>query len=177
LVAETVERLGGLDVMIANAGVAVDASFLETTEEELNRIIDVNLKGVFFCGQAAARAMIEGGHGGCIINTASTYAEAAAPGSSAYCATKGAVRMLTKVMALELGRQGIRVNAVAPGWIRTGMNPLEDPARNRELEASIPLGRIGTPEDIAGAMWLLASPDARYVNGDMIFVDGGWIVQ
>jgi glucose 1-dehydrogenase len=177
LVEEAVARFGGVDVMVANAGIGRNRPFLEVTEEDLNRILAVNLAGVFWCGQVVARAMIDGGRGGCIVNTASTYAEVCAPGSSAYCASKGGVRMLTKAMALELAPHGIRVTAVAPGWIRTGMNPLADPERNRRLEAAIPLGRIGTPEDVAGAIFLLASPDATYINGDMVFVDGGWIVQ
>jgi NAD(P)-dependent dehydrogenase (short-subunit alcohol dehydrogenase family) len=177
LVSEAVSRFGRVDVMVSNAGIGKNAPFLEVTEDDLDRILAVNLKGVFWCGQVAARAMIDAGHGGCIVNTASTYAEVTAPGSSAYSASKGGVRMLTKSMALELGRYGIRVVAVAPGWIRTGMNPLADPERNRKLEESIPLGRIASGEDVAGAIFALTSHDARYISGDMVLVDGGWIVQ
>jgi glucose 1-dehydrogenase len=177
LVGEAVKRFGQVDVMVSNAGIGRSAPFLEISEDDLERVLAVNLKGVFWCGQVAARAMVDGGRGGCIVNTASTYAEVTAPGSSAYSASKGGVRMLTKSMALELGQYGIRVVAVAPGWIRTGMNPLADPERNRELEASIPLGRIASGEDVAGAIFALASHDARYISGDMVFVVGGWIVQ
>jgi len=176
LVAACLE-LGGIDVMVANAGVSLDRSFLDVTEEELDATLAVNLKGVFFCGQAAARAMRDRGRPGSIVNVASTYGEVTAPDCSAYSASKGGVRMLTKSMALELGQYGIRVNAVAPGFIRTGMNLLDDPERNRALEQAIPLRRIGAPEDIADVVCWLASDGARYVSGETLFVDGGWIVQ
>src|SRR5205823_4220029 len=120
LVGQALEAFGDIDVMIANAGIpGGNYLFLDMPEDDLDRVLAVNLKGVFLCGQAAARAMVAAGHGGSIINTASTYAEVCAPYASAYCASKGGVRMLTKAMALELGPLGIRVNAVAPGWIRT----------------------------------------------------------
>jgi glucose 1-dehydrogenase len=177
LVGEAVERFGQVDVMVANAGIGRNAPFLEVTEDDLERVLAVNLKGVFWCGQLAARAMVHAGNGGVIVNTASTYAEVCAPGTSTYCASKGGVRMLTKTMALELGLYGIRAVAVAPGWIRTGMNPLTDPERVARIEATIPLGRIASGEDVAGAIFALSSADAGYISGDMIFVDGGWIVQ
>lgn len=176
LVAACLE-LGGIEAMVANAGVSLARPFLDVTEEELDATLAVNLKGVFFCGQAAARAMRDRGRPGSIVNVASTYAEVTAPDCSVYSASKGGVRMLTKAMALELGQYGIRVNAVAPGFIRTGMNPLDDSEQNRSLEESIPLRRIGSPEDIADAVCWLASDGARYVSGETLFVDGGWIVQ
>jgi glucose 1-dehydrogenase len=171
------EAFAGLDAMVANAGVALGKSFLDTSESELDAVFAVNLKGAFFCGQAAARAMIAAGRGGRIVNVASTYAEVTAPERAAYSASKGAVRMLTKAMALDLAPHAITVNAVAPGWIRTGMNPLDDPERVRELEGTIPLGRIGTPEDVAGVIQFLLSDAAAYVTGTTTFVDGGWVVQ
>lgn len=177
LVSDTVERFGHVDTMIANAGVVVDRPFLETTPEELENVLGVNLKGVFFCGQAAARSMIAQRRAGQIVNVASVYAEVCSAGVSAYCASKGGVRMLTKVMAVELGPLGIRVNAVGPGPVRTGMNPLDDPEEVAELEGEIPLGRIGAPEDIASAIALLVSDDAAWVTGTTLFVDGGWIVR
>jgi NAD(P)-dependent dehydrogenase (short-subunit alcohol dehydrogenase family) len=177
LIDGTVERFGGVDVMVSNAGIGKNAPFLEVTEEDLDRVLAVNLKGVFWCGQLAARAMVAAGRGGVIINTASTYAEVTREGTSTYTASKGGVRMLTKTMALELGHHGIRVVAVGPGWIRTGMNPLDDPERVARIEATIPLGRVATGDDVAGAIFLLASEDARYISGDTIFVDGGWLVQ
>ncbi len=178
LVAATVKEFGRLDVMIANAGIpGANHTLLEMPEDEWDRVIAVNLKGVFLCGQAAARAMVVAGRGGTIINTASIYAETCEPMAAPYCASKGGVRMLTKAMALEFGPHGIRVNAVAPGAIRTGMNPLDDPGRVSQIEGSVPLRRIGQPEDIADVIFFLASDDARYINGDMIIIDGGLIVQ
>jgi glucose 1-dehydrogenase len=137
----------------------------------------VNVKGVFFCGQSAARAMIAAGGGGRIVNIASTYAEVTAPECTAYSASKGAVRMLSKAMAVDLAPHGITVNAVGPGWIRTGMNPLDDPERVRELEDTIPLGRVGLPEDVAGVIEFLLSDASAYITGTTTFVDGGWIIQ
>jgi NAD(P)-dependent dehydrogenase (short-subunit alcohol dehydrogenase family) len=176
LVAVCLEQ-GGLDVMVANAGVSLDRPFLDVTEQDLDATFAVNLKGVFFCGQAAARAMIDVGRGGSIVNVASIYGEAAAEGCSVYCASKGGVRMLTKVMALELGPHGIRVNAVAPGFIRTAMNPMDDPEEERRIAETVPTGRVGTPDDIADVVVWLASDEARYVDGQTLFVDGGWIGQ
>ena len=177
LLAATLERFERLDVMVANAGVPLGAPFLELGEDTWERVLAVNLKGVFLCGQAAARAMIAGGRPGAIVNVASTYAEVTEGEASAYSASKGGVRMLTKSMALELGPHGIRVNAVGPGWIRTGMNPLDDPEQVAQLEPTIPLQRVGLPEDVADVIAFLASEDARYVSGQTLFVDGGWLTS
>jgi NAD(P)-dependent dehydrogenase (short-subunit alcohol dehydrogenase family) len=177
LVDRAVSELGGLDVMLANAGVGSGAPFLEETDEQYDRIMNTNMRGVYLCGQAAARVMAARGTGGSIINIASTYSEVTAPRSSVYSASKGGVRMLTKGMAVELGPHGIRVNCIGPGWIRTGMNPLTDEARVARILEGVPLGRIGAPRDVAGAALFLASDDAAYVTGVIIFVDGGWILQ
>jgi NAD(P)-dependent dehydrogenase (short-subunit alcohol dehydrogenase family) len=177
LVVATLARFGRLDAMVANAGVPHGAPFLELGEATWERVLAVNLKGVFLCGQAAARAMVAAGHPGAIVNVASTYAEVTEADASAYSASKGGVRMLTKSMALELGPRGIRVNAVGPGWIRTGMNPLDDPAQVAELEPTIPLQRIGLPDDVADVIAFLISDDARYVSGQTLFVDGGWLTS
>jgi len=177
LVEAATAELGGLDVMVANAGVGRGASFLEGTDEQYDFVMDVNMRGVYLCGQAAARAMVARGTAGSIINTASTYAEVTAPGSAVYSASKGGVRMLTKSMAVELGSHGIRVNCIGPGWIRTGMNPLTDEDRLARILPGVPLGRVGTPRDVAGAALFLASDDAAYVTGVILFVDGGWILQ
>jgi glucose 1-dehydrogenase len=177
LLAACLEHFGRIDVMVSNAGVPHGAPFLELDEATWERVLAVNLKGVFLCGQAAARAMVAAGRPGAIVNVASTYAEVTEGGASAYSASKGGVRMLTKSMALELGPHAIRVNAVGPGWIRTGMNPLDDPAQIAELEPTIPLQRIGVPEDVADVIAFLASEDARYVSGQTLFVDGGWLTS
>jgi NAD(P)-dependent dehydrogenase (short-subunit alcohol dehydrogenase family) len=179
LVAQAVECFDGLDVMVANAGVSPDRLFLETSEEDLDRTLAVNLKGVFVCGQAAARAMIAARRPGHIVNIASIYGEVAAPECSVYSASKGGVRMLTKAMALELGPRGLHVNAVAPGFIETGMTAdfLGDPEERARIAASVPLRRIGVPADVASVVHFLTTPEAGYVNGETIVVDGGWIAQ
>jgi NAD(P)-dependent dehydrogenase (short-subunit alcohol dehydrogenase family) len=177
LMARAVSELGGLNILMANAGVGSGASFLESTDEQYDVIMDTNLRGVYHCCQAAARIMVEHGTGGSIINVASTYAEVTAPGSAVYSASKGGVRMLTKTLAVELGQYGIRVNCLGPGWTRTGMNPLTDEAWVSRILVGVPLGRVGTPQDVAGAALFLASDDAAYVTGVILFVDGGWILQ
>jgi NAD(P)-dependent dehydrogenase (short-subunit alcohol dehydrogenase family) len=178
MVATAMETYGRVDVMIANAGVGGGQyHFLETPDEVWDRVIAVNLKGVFLCGQVAARAMVAGGHGGAIVTTASIDAEIAQDKITPYNSSKGGVRMLTKSMALELGPYGIRANAVAPGAIRTGMNRMEDPEQVRRIERAVPLRRVGLPEDVADVMVFLASDEARYITGDMIYVDGGIIVR
>jgi glucose 1-dehydrogenase len=176
LVLDAAERFGAIDVLVANAGISLDRPFLEATEEELDRILAVNVKGVFFCGQEAARQMVATGRPGHIVNIASTYAEVCEPGCAAYCASKGGVRMLTKAMAVELGPLGIHVNAVAPGFILTPMN-VREPDEKRRIEERIPLGYMAGPESIASVVWFLASPDAAYMQGDTVFVDGGWVLQ
>jgi NAD(P)-dependent dehydrogenase (short-subunit alcohol dehydrogenase family) len=179
LVAQAVQRFGGLDVMVANAGVSRDRPFLETSEEDLDRTLAVNLKGVFLCGQAAARAMISARRPGHIVNIASIYGEVTAPECSAYSASKGGVRTLTRAMALELGPLGLHVNAVSPGFIETGMTAdyLGDPDERARIELAVPLRRIGVPADIASVVHFLTTPEAGYVNGETIVVDGGWIAQ
>ncbi|MGN6379406.1 MAG: SDR family NAD(P)-dependent oxidoreductase [Gaiellales bacterium] len=174
MVATHVERFGAPDGLVANAGIPDGHAFAEEQLDTWRRVLDVNLTGVFLCGRAAARVMQPGA---AIVNVASTYGEVTEHGAAAYSASKGGVRMLTKSMALELGAAGIRVNAVGPGWIRTGMNPLDDADRVARIEAGIPLGRIGLPEDIADAIAFLLSDDARYVNGQTLFVDGGWLTS
>ncbi len=174
LMAAHMARFGRIDALVANAGIPDGRPVVEERLDTWRRVLDVNLTGVFLCGRAAARLMAPGG---AIVAVASTYGEVTEPGAGAYSASKGGVRMLTKSMALELGPAGIRVNAVGPGWIRTGMNPLDDAERVGRIEAGIPLGRIGTPEDIADVIAFLLSDDARYVSGQTLFVDGGWLTS
>ena len=171
------QRFGGLDVLVANAGILARAEFLDHTEEMFDRIIAVNLRGVFLCGLHAGRRMAEL-RGGSIINIASINSEIAASNTAAYCASKGGVQMLTRSMAVSLARHNIRVNAIAPGTIRTNINRDRlDPAGAIEAESRrIPLGRIGQPDDLAGPAIFLASDDAAYVTGHTLFVDGGLTV-
>lgn len=166
--------IGAPDILVANAGLYPVASFLAMSEEEWDRVLDTNLKGVFLTCQAAARAMIAAGTHGRIITMSSGAANHAIWGWSHYCASKAAVVMLTKAMALELGEHGIRANAVLPGYIDVpeGGSHLSE-AYKAGARAGAPLGRPGNPEDIANAVLLLASPLADFVNGASLSVDGG----
>ncbi|MBV9686077.1 MAG: SDR family oxidoreductase, partial [Alphaproteobacteria bacterium] len=145
---------------------------------EWERIIAVNLTGMFHLGQAAARQMVQQGGGGSIINVTSQLAEVARPERSAYVASKGGGRSLTHAMALELAPHGVRVNAIAPGPTLTGLTRASyaDPERRRATVAQIPLGRLGEPEDIVGAILFLASDESRWVTGSTVTVDGGYLV-
>lgn len=168
------ERFGGLDVLVANAGILARAEFLDHTEELFDRIIAVNLRGVFLCGLHAGRRMAAL-NGGSIINIASVNSEIAASNTAAYCASKGGVQMLTRSMAVSLAQHHIRVNAIAPGTIQTNINRDRldtDIAIERE-QKRIPLGRLGQPNDLAGPAIFLASDDSAYVTGHTLFVDGG----
>lgn len=176
------ERFGRIDVLVANAGITQRAEFLDHTEEMFDRIIAVNLRGVFLCGLYAGRRMAASG-GGSIINIASVNSEMAASNTAAYCASKGGVQMLTRSMAVSLARHNIRVNAIGPGTIRTNINRdrLDVPGAVEAESRRIPLGRLGRPEDLIGAAVFLASDDSAYVTGHTLFVDGGatvtWNVQ
>jgi len=167
-------ELGGLDVLVNNAGTTVRADALALSPEAFDRVLGVNLRGAFVAAQAAARAMGDGG--GAIVNVASLSARFGIRRGAAYGASKGGIVQLTKALALEWGPRGIRVNAVAPGYIATDLTGplLADERRRRAIEARIPLGRWGTPDDVAGAVALLCSPLAAYVSGEVLFVDGGY---
>jgi NAD(P)-dependent dehydrogenase (short-subunit alcohol dehydrogenase family) len=178
-VAATVREFGKLDVLLDCVGVSQIAAFLDLDPAEWDRIIAVNLSGMFHLGQAAARQMVHQGSGGSIINVTSQLAEVARPERAAYVASKGGGRSLTHAMALELAPRGIRVNAIAPGPTLTGLTRASyaDPERRRTTIAQIPLGRMGQPEDIVGAIFYLASDESRWVTGSTITVDGGYLVQ
>lgn len=199
----TVERLGGIDILVTSAGVAPPETPAEdTTDEDWARILDTNLTGAFLCCRAVGRRMLAGG-GGVIINIASVAAEAHLPGQIAYCASKAAVVALTRGLAQEWGPRGVRVVAVAPGYVRTDMNrsiwePLvpyldargrlrddvsESPgsglARARDIYARTvtrtPLGRYGRPEEVAALVVLLASDAGAFATGTTFYVDGGYL--
>ena len=165
---------GRLDILINNAGITRDATLLKMEESQFDQVIDVNLKGVFNCGQAAARVMVEQGSGA-IVNTSSVVALYGNFGQSNYVATKAGVIGMTKVWARELGRKGVRVNAVAPGFIATEM-VMAMPEKVRDMMADkTPMQRLGQPEEIARAYLFLASDEAAFVHGAVLSVDGGLV--
>ncbi|MDK3020909.1 SDR family NAD(P)-dependent oxidoreductase [Pseudodonghicola flavimaris] len=167
---------GRLDVVMNNAGISGNAPSLDLDEATWRRAIDVNLSGAFFVAQAAGRIMAEQG-GGSIVNTASMYGVVAAPERAAYCAAKAGVVALTKVLAIEWAARNIRVNAIAPGYVRTALTETLVSQGRLDLDvlnARVPAGRLGTPEEIATASLFLASDASAYVTGQTLVADGGW---
>jgi NAD(P)-dependent dehydrogenase (short-subunit alcohol dehydrogenase family) len=178
LFAETLKRFGGLDILVNNAGTQVEKTIEQTSEAEFDRVIGINVKGVFLCAKAALAPMRKRG-GGAIVNIGSYSGFQADPGLAVYCASKGAVYALTRAMAVDHGRDHIRCNVVSPGWIATEMaeafiDSLPDPTRARANLVSIhPIGRAGVPRDIADCVVFLASDAAGFISGQEFIVDGG----
>ena len=177
MVAEVIDAFGRIDILVNNAGVGGFVPFLEVTEADLDKVINTNLKGVFFVGQAVARHMVQQGRGK-IINITSEAQQKALPLLTHYCASKAGAYMLSRGMALELAPYKINVNMIAPGPTRTDMNRerLQDPAEVEKRVRRIPLGRMGEPEDLVGAAVFLASDEANHVTGAVIAVDGGAVI-
>lgn len=173
-----VERYGRLDILVNNAGVGKDHETLDVTEADWDEIMDVNLKGLFFMAQTAGKQMIKQSSGR-IINVSSQAGTVALHRAAVYCASKGGVNMLTKVLAIEWGALGVNVNAVAPTFIRTPgtSERLDMPEFAADVLSRIPLGRVGTTTDVAGAIIFLASPASDLINGEILMVDGGWTAQ
>jgi NAD(P)-dependent dehydrogenase (short-subunit alcohol dehydrogenase family) len=182
LVAEALERFGRLDVMVNNAAIQIEEELAETTEEQLDRILAVNLKGVFFGCKHAVLAM-RGAGGGSIVNIASILALVADGILAAYCAAKGGVLGITRATAVRYGSDGIRCNAVCPGDIDTPLvsayfETADDPTALRaKIEREYPLGRIAQPEEIARAVVFLASDDSSFMTGQPLIVDGGLLAD
>src|SRR5438067_2497299 len=175
LIQQTVEQLGGLDIMVNNAGMEIHNSFLDVTEQEFDRVLGVDLKGAFFCAQAAAREMVKSKTAGHIINISSVHEDIAMPNNSPYCCAKGGVRMLTRTICNELAPYGITVNNIAPGAIFTPIDAdiQADPKKQEALFAEIPLHRWGQPEEIGKLAVFLASDAASYVTGSTYVMGGG----
>jgi len=176
--AEVEECFGGLDILVNNAGLGFNHPALDVTETDWDGMIDVNLKGLFFCCQAAARRMLPRGEGR-IINMSSQASLVGIRDHAVYCASKGGVNQLTRVLALEWSASGVTVNAIAPTFIYTPGTAarLDDPAYLGDVLARLPIGRVGSIEDVAGAVLYLASPAAAMVTGIILPVDGGWTAQ
>jgi len=175
MVAETIKAYGKLDIMVNNAGILFTAPVEETTEEMWDKLFAVNVKGLFFCAQAAAREMKKQKKGK-IINISSIAAIGGQAGLCAYSSTKGAVLPITRVFALELASYNIQVNAILPGTTDTGMAKaaMADPEWTRQITAGIPMGRLGKTQDLLGAVLYFASDDSNYCTGQTLIVDGGF---
>jgi glucose 1-dehydrogenase len=172
----TVEAYGRLNILVNNAGIGLHKPIVEITDEEWQRIIAVILNGAFYCARAAARQMITQGQGGKIVNIASTVAGGPRPNSGPYCAAKAGIVALTSVLAMELGPHGINVNCVGPGLTDTPlMRGSSTQAYQENFIQQVPLGRMAQPEDIADVVAFLCTPAARYVTGQTLFVDGGYL--
>lgn len=171
-----VAQYGAIDILINNAGILADARLVKMTEEQWDRVININLKGIFLCGQAAAKVMIEKENGGVIINTSSVVGIYGNFGQSNYVASKAGVIGMTKTWARELGKYNIRVNAVAPGFIQTDIIKDMPEKVIGMMKGKTLLNRLGRPEDIADAFLFLASKNADYITSTVLSVDGGVVV-
>ncbi len=173
-VVEAVKKLGRVDILVNNAGVTIRRPLLELDLDEWRQLLEVNLTGAFVVARAVAPGMIERGRGK-IVNVCSVMSELARPTTGAYAATKGALKMLTRSMCAEWARFGIQANAIAPGYLRTDLNEAlqSDPEFDAWLRARVPAGRWGDPAELGGAVVFLASPASDFVNGQLLFVDGG----
>jgi len=171
------QQLGSCDILVNNAGVEKSADFTDVTEADFDFVLNVNLKGAFFLTQAFVRRLKAAAKPGRIINISSVHEDMVFPHFSTYCASKGAMRMLMRDLAVELGPLGITVNNIAPGAINTPINKslLADKPKLNALLANIPLGRLGEPGEVAGVAAFLASDDGAYVTGSTYFLDGGLI--
>jgi len=181
LVDQTVSRFGKLDVLVNNAGIDSISPAEDLTDDAWERVVNTNLKGYFICSQIAARQMLAQGHGGSIVNNSSICSVIGVNGLTVYSATKGGVNQLTRVMAVEWAKRGIRVNAIAPGYFDNIMQDATaehaDSEKQKQVIAFTPMGRRGKPDELIGPVIFLASEASSYVTGVVLFVDGGYTAQ
>jgi glucose 1-dehydrogenase len=175
LVDAAVSNFGRLDILVNNAGIETRSSVLDTTEDQYEKVLAINLKSAFFGTQLAAKQMIAQGGGGRIINMTSVHEDWPMPGNTPYCLSKGGMRMLTRTAGLELAPHGILVTGVGPGAVDTPINAstVSNPELLAKLNSSIPMGRLAEPNEIASVVAFLAGPGASYVTATTIFADGG----
>lgn len=174
---QAIVTYGAVDILVNNAGILGGSPFLEPNDDLWDRMMTINLKGPYLCAQVFARERVRVGGGGKIINMGSVASVVATPGGVAYGAAKGGLLTMTKGIALELAPHRINVNAIGPGAVEAGHNRPTDAARRERYAAQLPLGRIAYPLDVANAALFLASDEADYVTGTILFVDGGWLIQ
>ena len=179
MVADVVARFGRLDIAVCNAGIEINKPFLDVTDDEWDKVIAVNLFGSFLVSQVSARQMVKQGGGGKLIFISSVHEDIPFPGYTAYCASKGGVRMMMRNLAMELAPYKINCNNIAPGAIATPINQkvLDDPEANKNAISEIPWGRFGKPEEVAAVATFLASGESDYVTGSTYYVDGGLTQQ
>ena len=175
LIAASVNAFGRLDIMVNNAGVETRTSVLDTSEEQYEKVLRINLKSAFFGTQLAAKQMIKQGGGGRIINVTSVHEDWPMPGNTAYCLSKGGMRMLTRTAGVELAQHNILVVGVGPGAVATPINlsTMQDPTLLKKLDGAIPLGRMAQPAEIASVVAFLAGGGASYITATTVFTDGG----
>ncbi|MGN6759551.1 MAG: SDR family NAD(P)-dependent oxidoreductase, partial [Thermomicrobiales bacterium] len=176
MVDQAVAHFGRIDILVNNAGINIQRMALDVTEDDWDKVLDVNLKGLFFTSQAVARVMVRQGTGGKIVNIASQMGVVGYIKRAAYCSSKAGVVNLSRVLAFEWAEYGIRVNCIGPTFVETPLTApmFEDKAFRDDVLHRIPLGRLGKPEDVVGAVVYLASPASDMVTGHTLLVDGGW---
>jgi glucose 1-dehydrogenase len=179
LVDTAVAKMGRLDIMVNNAGIETRTSVLDTTEAQYDKVLNINLKSAFFGTQLAAKQMLKQGGGGRIINITSVHEDWPMPGNTAYCLSKGGVRMLTRTAGVELAPHNILVVGVGPGAVATPINlvTMKDPALLARLNAAIPMGRMAKPQEVASLVAFLAGDGASYITATTVFADGGMMQQ
>ncbi|CAB4772503.1 MAG: glucose 1-dehydrogenase [Actinobacteria bacterium] len=179
LLDETIAEHGRLDVLVANAGITGGGPFLELSDERWHAVLDTNLRGVFLCNQLAGRRFVAQGTGGTLINITSIMGARSNPNTAAYCAAKAGVISVTQSAALALAPHGVRVNAIGPGYMATDMTIAirDDERLGQAVLGGVPLARFGTPTDVGDAAVFLASDEASFITGQVLYVDGGWLLH